>query len=98
MNTLHHWLIQTSVVAFTTYWLANLLLWYPWSYDYELGMTLMFMAITPLWIIAVYHCLKGYPGKNSFKGALSISAFFSYLFNWNWYMPFWELNSMMQGK
>lgn len=75
MKTGLRWLFFTLLVVFATYWVVNLLLWYPWSYSPVLGITLMFIAITPFWVYAVYDCLTKYRGK-PVTGALYISIVF----------------------
>ena len=75
-TTIKKWSVFTFVVAFTAYWLANLLLWYPWSYSASLGMTLMFVAITPIWMISVFVCLKRSPQKSLIRAALLTSLIF----------------------
>ncbi len=77
MNKPRKWTFYTALVAFSTYWLANLLLWYPWSYDPVWGMTIMFAGVTPIWFYAVYHCLKKYNGKKLMQGALYTAIIFT---------------------
>ena len=70
------WILYTFFVAFAAYWLASLLLWYPWSYSATLGMVIMFVAITPIWIYAVFLCLQRYPSESMIQGALYTSIIF----------------------
>ncbi len=68
------WVLYCLIVAFAVYWASNLILWFPWSINPKLGMTLMLTVGTALWTIATYNCLIRYPGKSRFVGA-SISGF-----------------------
>jgi hypothetical protein len=71
------WTVYSIIVAFATYWLANLLLWYPWSYSATLGMILMFLAITPIWFYSIYNCLKRHNGEKPIRKAIYTSFIFS---------------------
>jgi hypothetical protein len=73
------WSSYVLIVAFSTYWFVNLLLWYPWSYDTRLGITLMLTAILPVWIYSVYHCLKRHDGERLVHGAFFIFLIFTFV-------------------
>ncbi len=75
----NRWTTYTFIAAFATYWFGNLLLWYPWSYSALLGMTLMFVAITPIWIYSIYDCLKRYHGERLIRGAVYTALIFSFV-------------------
>ncbi|WP_016778201.1 hypothetical protein [Anaerophaga thermohalophila] len=75
-NRFLRWFVYTIVAAFSTYWFVNFLLWYPWSYNAVLGMTLMFVAITPIWIFTVFDCLIRYDGERLVYGAAYTSLIF----------------------
>jgi len=75
-NRFLRWFVYTIVAAFSTYWFVNFLLWYPWSYNAVLGMTLMFVAITPIWIFTVFDCLIRYNGERLVYGAAYTSLIF----------------------
>jgi len=81
------WILYNLLVGFSFYWAANLLLWYPWSIDQYLGITLMLTVAPFLWGLGVYNCLIRYPGKNLINGAiinsltlLIIAAILDYIF------------------
>lgn len=51
------WLLYNLTVAFSLYWSGNLLLWFPWSINANLGIGLMLTIIPLLWGIGIYYCL-----------------------------------------
>lgn len=65
------------LLAFSFYWLANLILWIPWTINPYLGMTIMLTIGPFLWGLAVYYCLIRYKGKNMWEGALLNAAIFT---------------------
>ena len=67
------WIIHTVVLGFTAYWASNLLLWFPWSYNSTLGITLMLTVAPVLWAYVIYLALKTYPKSDLIKGALIIA-------------------------
>ena len=75
-ENLSKWLIYNLLTAFSFYWLANLLLWFPWSISTNLGITLMLTAAPFLWGLAVYYCLIRYPQENFWKAAVYCSSLF----------------------
>lgn len=77
MNKNLKWTAYSIIVAFATYWFVNLLLWYPWSYNATLGMTLMFVAITPIWFYSIYNCLRRHNGERLIYIAIYTSLIFS---------------------
>ena len=64
------WFLYNLIVGFSFYWAANLLLWFPWSIDPYLGITLMLTVAPFLWGLGVYNCLVRYQGKNIMNGAI----------------------------
>lgn len=64
------WIIYNLIIAFSFYWTANLLLWFPWSISTYLGITLMLTIAPFLWGFGVYNCLIRYKGEKLFKGAI----------------------------
>ena len=73
------WFALTFIIAFATYWLVNLLLWYPWSFSPTLGITLMLTVSPVLWGYVIYKCLKKYSGIYLFRGALWVSLIFIFV-------------------
>jgi len=70
MNDNLKWLLLNLTVSFSFYWIGNLILWFPWSINPNLGITLM-LTVTPLlWGIGIYYCLIRYPGDKLIKGAI----------------------------
>jgi len=64
------WILYNLTVAFCLYWTGNLLLWFPWSLNANLGIGLM-LAIMPLfWGVGIYYCLIGYTGKKILSGVI----------------------------
>lgn len=68
-----NWLLFNFLVAFSFYWAANLLLWFPWSINAILGMTLMLTVGPFLWAWGVYMCLVRFPGSKVIE-AVAINA------------------------
>ena len=64
------WLLLNLTVSFSFYWLGNLVLWFPWSINPNLGMTLMLTIAPLLWGVGIYFCLIRYPGDKLIKGAI----------------------------
>jgi hypothetical protein len=70
------WLLYVFTLGLAVYWASNLILWFPWSYNTTLGITLM-LTINPfLWAYATFLALKTYPKSNLINGALIISLIF----------------------
>lgn len=69
-TTAKKWLFFTFVTAFSIYWTANLVLWYPWSWSPILGITLMLTVAPFIWLYGVIKCLKTYTGENIVHGAI----------------------------
>lgn len=55
------------------YWASNLILWFPWSYSTELGITLMFTVAPFLWAYVTFLSLKAYPKMSLLLGAFIVS-------------------------
>lgn len=64
------WIIYNLIIAFSYYWAANLLLWFPWSISAYLGITLMLTIAPLLWGYGVYTCLIRYQGEKLITGAI----------------------------
>jgi len=62
------WLLYSLVVAFTLYWTGNIILWYPWNINANLGITMMLSVMPLLWGFGIYLCLIHYNGKNLLHG------------------------------
>jgi hypothetical protein len=73
------WLLYNLTVAFSLYWAGNLLLWFPWSINANLGIGLMLTIMPLLWGIGIYYCLISYKGIKILTGAIlnSIIMLFS---------------------
>jgi len=70
MNDNLKWLLLNLTVSFSFYWIGNLILWFPWSINPNLGITLMLTVAPLLWGIGIYYCLIRYPGDKLIKGAI----------------------------
>ena len=70
------WVIYNIIVCFAIYWLSNLILWYPWSINEQLGQILMLTVNPLLWGFASYSCIRTYPDRDLFKGVLLNSLIF----------------------
>jgi hypothetical protein len=64
------WIILNLKVSFSFYWINNLILWFPWSINPNLGITLMLTIAPLLWGVGIYYCLIRYPGDQLLKGAV----------------------------
>ena len=64
------WLLYNLTVAFTLYWAGNLLLWFPWSINANLGIGLMLTIMPWIWGIGIYYCLISYKGKKILTGVI----------------------------
>lgn len=64
------WLLYNLTVAFSMYWTGNLLLWFPWSINANLGIGLMLTVMPLLWGIGIYNCLIRYKGEKPLTGAI----------------------------
>jgi len=64
------WFLLNLTVSFSFYWLSNLVLWFPWSINPNLGITLMLTIAPLLWGVGIYFCLIRYPGDKLIKGAI----------------------------
>lgn len=81
------WIFYNLIIGFSFYWASNLLLWFPWSINTNLGIAMMLTVAPLLWGIGVYNCLIRYQGKNLIRGAiinsvllLVIAAILDYVF------------------
>jgi len=70
MNDNLKWLLLNLTVSFSFYWIGNLILWFPWSINPNLGITLMLTVAPLLWGVGIYYCLIRYPGDKLIKGAI----------------------------
>jgi hypothetical protein len=64
------WLLFNLAVAFSLYWTGNLLLWFPWSIDANLGIGLMLTIMPLLWGVGIYYCLISYTGRKILTGVI----------------------------
>jgi hypothetical protein len=64
------WLLFNLTVAFSLYWAGNLLLWFPWSINANLGIGMMLTIMPFLWGIGIYHCLIRYKGEKVLTGVI----------------------------
>ena len=64
------WILFNLTVAFSLYWAGNLLLWFPWSINANLGIGLMLVIMPLLWGIGIYHCLIRYKGEKVLTGVI----------------------------
>ena len=81
------WILYNLTVVFAIYWAGNLLLWFPWSIDANLGIGLMLTIMPLLWGFGIYHCLIRYKGEKVLTGViinsiimLVIAVFSDYIF------------------
>ena len=70
MNDNLKWLLLNLTVSFSFYWIGNLILWFPWSINPNLGIILMLTVAPLLWGIGIYYCLIRYHGDKLIKGAI----------------------------
>ncbi|MCU4154565.1 hypothetical protein J1N10_01170 [Carboxylicivirga sp. A043] len=73
---MNKWLLYNLTVGFTVYWLSNLILWFPWSVNATLGMSLMLTVSPVIWFFSSFLCIRTYPGKNSMVAAAYNSLIF----------------------
>jgi len=71
------WILYNIVICFAIYWLSNLILWYPWSVNENLGQILMLTINPLLWGFASYSCIIRYPKSSIIKGVLLNSLLFT---------------------
>ena len=64
------WLLYNLTVAFSIYWAGNLILWFPWSMNANLGIGLMLPIMPLLWGTGIYHCLIRYNGQKLLTGVI----------------------------
>jgi hypothetical protein len=64
------WILYNLTVAFSLYWTGNLLLWFPWSINANLGIGLMLTIMPLLWGIGIYNCLIRYQGAKVLAGVV----------------------------
>jgi len=64
------WLLYNLTVAFSIYWAGNLILWFPWSINANLGIGLMLTMMPLLWGIGIYNCLIRYNGHKILTGVI----------------------------
>ena len=64
------WLLYNLTVAFSLYWVGNLVLWFPWSINPNLGIGLMLTVMPLLWGVGIYYCLIKYNGKKILTGVI----------------------------
>jgi hypothetical protein len=64
------WLLYNLTVAFCIYWAGNLILWFPWSINANLGIVLMLTIMPVFWGIGIYSCLIRYNGQKILRGVI----------------------------
>ena len=62
------WLLYNFAVAFTFYCAGNIILWFPWSINANLGIAMMLSVMPLFWALGIYLCLIRYNGKNLLIG------------------------------
>lgn len=69
------WWGVTGLTIMVLYWLSNVVLWLPWSYNPQLGI-LMMLTVNPIfWGIGIYFCLAcGSNVESLVKKTLIVSA------------------------
>lgn len=69
------WWGVTGLTMMVLYWLSNVVLWLPWSYNPQLGI-LMMLTVNPIfWGIGIYFCLVcGSNVESLVKKTLIVSA------------------------
>ena len=75
-SNISQWVLYNLVVCFAVYWLSNVILWYPWSINEQLGQCIMLTVNPILWGYASYVCIKKYPKAHLFKGVVFNSIIF----------------------
>ena len=75
-SSINKWILYNVIVCFAVYWLSNLILWYPWSINEQLGQILMLTVNPLLWGIASYSCIRKYPKTIILKSVLLNSLIF----------------------
>jgi hypothetical protein len=75
-SNIKKWILYNVIVCFAVYWLSNLILWYPWSINEQLGQILMLTVNPLLWGFASYSCIRKYPDAKVLKGVLLNSTIF----------------------
>ena len=64
------WILYNLTVVFALYWTGNLLLWFPWSINANLGIGLMLTIMPFLWGFGIFHCLIRYKGEKVLTGVI----------------------------
>ncbi len=67
------WLFYNLTVGFALYWTGNIILWYPWRINANLGITMMLTIMPLFWGWGIYLCLIRYKGKNILTGSALIA-------------------------
>ncbi len=67
------WLFYNLTVGFALYWTGNIILWYPWRINANLGITMMLTIMPLFWGWGIYLCLIRYKGKNILAGSALIA-------------------------
>lgn len=73
---MNKWFFYNLTIGFAVYWMSNLILWFPWSINPMLGMTLMLTVSPIIWIISTFLCIRTFPKKNIIIGAFYNSLIF----------------------
>jgi len=63
------WVLYNIAVCFAIYWTGNIILWYPWSVNANLGIAMMLTIMPLFWGLGIYLCLIHYNGKTILLGS-----------------------------
>ncbi len=73
---MNKWVLYNLTVGFAVYWMSNFILWFPWSVNPLLGMTLMLTVSPIIWTFSSFLCIRTFPKKNIMIGAMYNSLIF----------------------
>jgi hypothetical protein len=68
------YLVDTVASAQALFWVSTLILWYPWSINEALGITLLLTLVPALWAFAIAALLLRWPGARPWAGAACTAA------------------------
>jgi len=63
------WLLYNLTVGFALYWTGNIILWFPWSVNANLGIAMMLTIMPFFWGFGFYLCLIRYSKENIIVGS-----------------------------
>ena len=64
------WLVYSFAVAFTFYCAGNIILWFPWNINDNLGIAMMLSIMPLFWAFGMYLCLIRYNGETLLTGCV----------------------------